>query len=793
MLEFFRKYQRIFFLFITVVIVISFSFFGTYNALPPDNIQNDPAFRAIDGSVVTKQELNEMVLFLSTDGNDKLLYGGMWGPNFLNDGAIGKLLLQTEIAQMLASQFSQQLAPDLNKKLANEKRYSLYRHPDASFISVQTAWNYFAPTMNTDYNTLKQADSPLTPEAFAARTRLYLSEKNFSPAMLRQVLSYQEKQLSGITPDEYLARADLSLFNYHTLEDWFGPRFITLAAEFIIDSAKIAEQKGYRVSKNEALASLIENSNKSFKQNLHSPHLGVANSREYFKEQLRRMGMDENKAVKIWRTVLLASRLFEEAGNSVFVSPELFSNFVAYAKEPVSGDLYQLPKELKLSDYVALQKFEIYLDAVTGRSEKDKSSLELPEKYLSADEVAKKFPELVQKRYVLDVAEVDKNDVQTKIGIKDTWNRETENEHWKLLVKKFPSMGFKETSDMQERYAILDKLNDKSRAKVDDFTRSRILSQRPELISQALESATSTSGPVSLSLKGPAGNTFKGVDDVSILIALLDKAPVGDSQATPEQEEANRKLASFTGDQQHFYRIQVIEREPDAVILTFAEANRLGILDKILDRTLAQHYLDIGEAQGNDFKKPDGSRKELSDVKNKVADSYFAKVLEAIQKEENDSKKLTGDTAASKRLLPHVKAIQSRLKSDPEKGMAHVKATDSTDAGTLDRQWHLEKKSFSIERGNNTEQIGTVEALELPVNAWSRVIDTPSGAIFFYRKLESAPAAHDLALEKSRQEQQLLSGEAKRLVAARLIDEFKNKQAISLNFMDASNGEEALD
>ncbi len=33
MLAFFRKYQRYFFLVITIVIVISFSFFGTYSTL----------------------------------------------------------------------------------------------------------------------------------------------------------------------------------------------------------------------------------------------------------------------------------------------------------------------------------------------------------------------------------------------------------------------------------------------------------------------------------------------------------------------------------------------------------------------------------------------------------------------------------------------------------------------------------------------------------------------------------------------------------------------------------------
>lgn len=804
MLEFFRKYQRIFFILITIVIVISFSFFGTYSALPPDNLQNDPAFQAVDGTIVTKSELSEMVLFLSTDMNDKLLYGGVWGPNFLNDGAISKLLLQTDIAQILASQFAQELAPDLEKRLAAEKRYALYKHPQANFISTESAWTYFAPSMISDFKTIQQAASPLTPEAFAARTRLYLAEKNFSASMLRQVLNYQEKQLSWVEPDENLARTDLSLFGYHTTEDWFGPRFMTLAAEFIINSAKVAEQHGYRVSKSEALTDLIENANQSFKQNLRSPHLGVANNQEYFKEQLRRMGMDQSKAVKIWQTVMLASRLFDEAGNSVFVSPELFSSFVAYAKEPASGNLYQLPKELKLNDYKNLQKFEIYLDAVASRSDKEKSSLELPEKYLPADEVSKKFPELVQKRYVLDIAQVDKSALQTKISVKETWNWEVQDTNWAKLTKRFPDIGLKDAGTRQERFALLESLNDKLRSRVDNFARSQILAQRPELITQALETAISTPTSIGLSLKGAAGKPFEGIDDVSILIALLDKASVSGSnkasELTPEQQDADQKLSNFTGDQRHYYRIQVIEKQSGAAVLTFAEANQQGILDNLLDRTLQEHYLKIREAQAKTFQKADSSWKDLAEVRDAVADSYFANILKTIQAQENTETKLTGNSAAPRRLLTHVKNIKTNLEADPKREALYVKSVNNTEQTSekepntvsLDQQWQLEKRPFSIERSSNSEQINTIEALELAANAWSPVISTPSGAIFFYQKLESQPKKQELVLDKSHQEQQLLSSEAQRLVASQLINEYKSKHAISLEFMENS-GENALD
>jgi len=56
------------------------------------------------------------------------------------------------------------------------------------------------------------------------------------------------------------------LFGYHTAEDWFGPRFVKLVSEFVINSAKIAEQRGYKVSKEETLVDLMRNVETSFQQ-----------------------------------------------------------------------------------------------------------------------------------------------------------------------------------------------------------------------------------------------------------------------------------------------------------------------------------------------------------------------------------------------------------------------------------------------------------------------------------------------------------------------------------------------
>ena len=106
MLEFFRKYQSIIYIFVTVVIVISFSFFGTYSTIVSNPVRDQVVFTAIDGTAVKRSDLDEMVIFISTDSQDKLLFGGAWGPNFLNDGVIRKDVLTTGMGEVLAFELS---------------------------------------------------------------------------------------------------------------------------------------------------------------------------------------------------------------------------------------------------------------------------------------------------------------------------------------------------------------------------------------------------------------------------------------------------------------------------------------------------------------------------------------------------------------------------------------------------------------------------------------------------------------------------------------------------------------
>lgn len=801
MLDFFRRHQRYFYVMITIVIVISFSFFGTYNTMSNSSFREQIAFTRIDGTDVTRHELDEMVTFLSTDGADKMLFGGAWGPNFLNDGVIKKDFLETGLAAMLGASYASDLQQDLATRFEKEKRWTLYTHPKAQFVGTESAWNYFAPQMTGYFNMLRSAQSPIAQNALQARIALFLMERQFPAPLLRQILRYQEKQHSWLAPDEQLEHIDLSIFGYHTVEDWFGPRFVRLVSEFIINAAEIAEQQGYSVSKAEALADLMRNSEISFQQNLRNPHLGVTSSQEYFDEQLRRLGMDRNIAARQWQQVLLFRRLFQDMGSSVFVDTTTFKKFDEYALASVDGQIYHVPKELRLNNYRSLQKFEIYLDAVSKRSEDDKAKLRVPTTFLSASEVTQKNPELVQKRYLLEIARVDKKSLEGNIGVKESWNWETENKGWELLKKEFPEIGVKSANTREERFAALDALDDKTRARVDTFARTAIVNEHPEWLTKALSEATPSREVVGIHEKGP-NPPFIGLDNGKSLMSLLDAAALAGqdaSKADANAKNAAAKLAQFSVDQNTYYRIVIIDRASQPEILTFAEADQQGTLEKLLDSKLEAYYSKIRDANPKEFQREDKTWKPLADVKDIVADRYFEKTLRAIASDyaaaiapKEAPPQMLGDFAATLRLLPYMREVKDKLQKDPASASEWTRAPVAANNSDvlpvhmkLADQWKLESEQYQTTRSSGEQLMDKSELFAMKDGQWTKVNTPANGDLNFFHLKQKGNQADELAVaENVTKARRMLSYDAQQRLMGHLLMHIAAKNAISLEYLN---------
>lgn len=803
MLDFFRRYQRYFFIVITIVIIISFSFFGTYSTLSDGSFREQIAFKTVNGTDITRHELDEMVNFIGTDSTDKLIFGGVWGPNFLNDGVISKDFLQTGLGVVLGMEYSNDVASDLKARLSKEKRYSLYVHPQARFIGVESAWNYFAPSMVSYYYQMRSANDPLDQNALRARAALYVMERQFPPQILRQVLRYQEKQNSFVSPDRNLEYADLSLFGYHTLEDWFGPRFVRLAAQFIINAAEIAEKKGYQVSKADAIADLMRNSELSFQQNSRNPNVGVASSQEYYNEQLRRLGMDQNGAANVWRQVMLFRRLFQDMGNSVFVDPFSYAKINAYALESVDGELFRLPKELRLNTFASLQKFEAYLDAVAKRSEEEKAKLSVPTTFLTAAQVGVNYPELVQKRYFLEIASANKKALESNVSVKDSWNWEVSDAGWDQLKKQFPELGVKKAASRDERFAALDSLDPKTRARVDGVARASIVDAHPEWLDKALSEATPMKLPVGLHEKG--GNAlFTGMTDGKELMALLDAAPFASEDAAtakPAAKSAAEKLRSYTADKTVYYRINVVERSGQPEVLTFAEADQEGVLGKIVDKQLEAYYAKIRDEDPKVFQKEDKSWKPFADVKDTVAERYYDKLLKNIRSiyaagiaPEKAPEEMIPDYAATLRLYSYIQEAKAKLQKDPAlmASMTQEPSPAAKDSGNalpkatpLEDQWKLERSSHQSSRSSGNSVLDSDHAFKLAVGEWTKVNTPGNGDLNFFHVTKKGNGATENAIVATvNQVRDLLSDDAQQRLMYLLLADIKAKGAISLDYMN---------
>lgn len=782
MLQFFRKYEWYFFLVITIVIVISFSFFGTYNSLSPGSWKEQIAFKAVNGQDITRYDVDDVAQFLATDREDQTLYGAVWGFNFLNDGVINKDFIQTGLAQELVASYRAEMEEDLQKRLVKEKQYKLYTHPKARFLNTENAWNYFIPEMTGYFEELRSSKDAASSDAFQARVNLFLAEKKFPSPMLRQVLRYQQRQYNWISPDPELERSDLSLFGYHTTEDWFGPHFTRLVSQFIINAAIIAEEKGYHVPQAEVVADLARNAELSYQQNKQNPNIGVATPQQYFNEQLRRLNMDQSRAVKVWHQVMLFRRYFQDAGNSALVDTLAYQKFNDFAKQSMKLEIYKLPPSLHLGNYAALQKFEIYLNAVSKQAKDD--PLALPTTFLAPTEVAKSYPELVRKRYLLEVAKANKKSLQAKVSLKEVWNWEIEDQNWAQLKKKFPDLGVKKDQTRDERFAALESLDTVTRSKIDAVASAAIVDAHPEWLKKALDDAKPEVLVVAIASQG--GKTmFEGADAPEKreeLIQLLDKA-------SPDV------VNEFSADKQNSYRIKVLNRDQQPSILTFEEANADGTLDKLRDRQLEKYYVAIREQSPSAYQKEDKTWKTFESVRDQVADHYFDKTIKALEKQQKAlSKEGNKDYLASLRFYAHLQKSKAQLEKDPTKEATIIQTKEGLTQDQLSvrkpltSQWLLEKSERNVERNTASADINPGEAFALKEQSWSTIQTPPNGdLLFFVVKSKGESSDKEVAIaEQTRAAHAMLSADAQRILMRHVLKTLADKKAISLDYMKVS-------
>ncbi len=761
MLEFFRRYQRGFFIVITVMIVISFAFFGTFQTFANKEQEDTVSFTAIDGSKVYRSEVADLVAFLSSDSHDFIFSGSSAG-NPLNDGVLANDILESGLAQVIAAPYLTEIGQEQQVKLDREKRYKAYTHPKAPFLTSEQIWTYYAPDIKSNLDLLRTSESAKSKDAFAARVNLFVAERNFPSPYLRQFLRYQESSHKWLSQDPSLAHQDLALFGYHSTQDWFGHQFVEICAQFIINSARFAEQKGFDVTKDEVLGALFRNATESYREGRAHGAIQAANVGDFFNEQLRRLGMDQSRAVRVWKEVLLFRTLFFENADSVLVDTSSYKDFFHHLNEYVDIDLYQLPKDLRFAKLKDLEQFAIYLSAVRPPVEgvKNDNLLSIPLTFATTQQVKKVYPELVERTFIVKVSEINKESLGTKIGVKGTWEWQVDDKNWQQLKSRYQELSGKDDATTEQRLKLLDGLDPAKRAIVDTHSRQSIIEQNPELVKKALEKAPAREEEIVLREQG-GPEPFEGFKNTSLLISLLDKAPLN---------ELSEELSQISQDGVHIYQIQLLDRSKPERILSFNEAKEDGTLEALLNKVLETSYPRIRNKDPSVFLKENGEWKNFKEVKDEIAQYYFQDLFRLLDHEiEVFKNKMPNFTDWANRekamlavsLLPYVQEEALVVKEKLAKSEQWPDSNESDKASSGPEQFTLVKSEERLVRSGPNFVVNPDLAFSLEMESMSPITSYQSSGPQFFMVVEKGFLSSDeMIRSKVLEERELLGREA---------------------------------
>lgn len=720
MMNFFRKHQKKLFIVIAVMTIASFTFFGTYGTVNQREIVDKEIGKALNGSKITDREVHGMVRFLSLPGSE-----------ILRDD-----LMASGLTALLAEKHFGEIREEFGEKLDCAKRYSPYVHPQAPFLSALQVWNRFIPQLSHHLTQLKAGD--VSPQTFSFYCQLYLDQNAFPPEIVSRILQYQQQQYSWITPDREMADLRrMALFNAQSFEEWFGPRFTEVLGKFIFNTAIIAERKGYQVSTNEARANLLQTCLEAVRHLYSEKEATYADASEFLRLQLQMSGMDESQALKVWKKIMLVHRLFNDVGQSVLVDSLSYQQFAAFADEKATVEVYQLPETLRLGDFQALLKLHYYLDAVSPKAKQTLN--ELPHQFYSPQEVEKKTPELVISRFDVEVAKTTKEEVGSRLTLKETWDFEISDAGFEKLKTEYPIL-----DKGDNRLQILDSLDPNLRIKIDRLARSLLIDQHPEWIEEALQNVQPERVSVAIRSRGSVA-PFNEIEETAALRKFLDAAPIG----VP--------APLFTPDEQTYYQITVWGKPAAKEVMTLKEAMEGNWIGQLVDRKLEAAYPEIRKKDPDNYKRENGSWKPFAEVRDLVGAYVYSDYLKSLANRSLNqfaTERLVGLMEGAR------KSIESQGATSPYLTITGEPLVD---------QWKLLSQVKEIKRSETTP-LSKTEMFTAADGKWSSVVVPQSGDLAFFKlvKRESASITEQDRLALG---QRLLGTDAKRLLMLKILEE----------------------
>lgn len=645
MLGFFRRFQKFFFIIVTFFIVVSFLFFGTNNAvMDKQEVADEKVGELVDGSPLMERRLQGLIAMLEHGIEE-----GTRTPNLLSDSMVHKRFILSGLGRILADHVFDDLEGELEERFQRASRYTPYQHPYAPHISAEQVWIQYCPQILGVLSQIKSHEGDFTKEQVDLLFDCYCAQASFPAPLLHQMLYYREQQSDGVRPDPGLQGANVALFGFESVKDWFGPKFVDQMARFILNAACIAKDEGYEVSAEEARIDLYRNVTSAMERLQGGKKSDAEQIHAVYINQIQRLGLSEEEAVAIWQDVLSFERMVEEAGQGIFFDSLSLDHFKGFAAKGTTVIHYEMPEFLRFNTFYELIKFQRYKEIVS-----ECGLLDLPQSMRDPQDLLEEHPDLVYKRFDVELSSVTKDEVAARVSLKKTWEWEGNADNYAQLVTEFSVLEGKPAATFEERMESLDGIDPSVRFKIDQYSRLALVEAHPEWIEEELLTRPASRHTLDVRLKQD-GHPFSGSD----FLALIE----GDS---PE-------LKSYSPDSNTYFLITTLEKYPGWNIVAFEEAN--DVLEEKLDQILRVAYENSDESAPYD------------EVRDHIAATIYVDLIRAIGGDANDL-----DQLATRCFDTYLQQMRSLAMEDPDAFALALEKPFSVVGST--KQWSLENSEM---------------------------------------------------------------------------------------------------
>ena len=761
MLSLLRKHQKIVFATAGLLVIFSMCFFGVASQGERGGERKNVVLgRALDGSKVNSNEIFEMVHFLNNASSPH------FGLTCQADDVVMNTVFKSGLANMLIDTYYDDMKEELDAKLEVYNKYKPYAHPEVQFVNAEMIWSIVAPELSDSLNSFKEETDPHKQLRHAISA--YCAQSEFPEFALRNTLYKYQQQFGARYQDPYILRGNLSLFNARTPYELLGSKFMNLTAQFIHNSAIYAKQKGYKVSLEEAKASLIEHSVRAYKELNPSEEFDGAKAGANYKMAFKSLMVPEKRVVQMWQKVLLFKRLFEEADGSVFLDTLAYDQINQFTKESLELNVYSLPQTLVVDNFEKMMKLELYLDNVSKRSHDQ--LVMIPEQFHSVDRVRSRCPKLLAKKFELEVTKVARSEVALQVGLKELF--EYEMLCFNELKTKFPELALKSVTTTEEKLQLLDELEPLVKTKLDDYVKEQILAQNENWIYTALDKAPSETLNVILNMDDENA-IFEGFSDNNLVIGMFEKA------LAEAKRNESAALVQMIGQGDIFYSVKVVNPTDDFEVLSFEEALNIGALDRLLDERLQREYPIVRVSHAVTFKNASGEFKPLSEVREDVGRFVFSETITQLQnylKDESNTphENLNALDQLSTYRMHHF--LTSALANIRQEANVDQYVIGEELRSGLEGQFKLQTEKQMVSRSAPTDLLDE-QLFRMKQGEWSTISLLPSMGLGFFH-VDDKKLDDTMRKEAMQEGHALLVDEARRVVLKDVLSEIHSRHAI---------------